>query len=371
MNDIEDNTYIYVLGQFDDNGKLMFNKSFKIGKADNLKQRFNQEYKNNTGYFDPRYIRVIEVSKSIHNVPDKPLHALLLFCEPLIIRESKYRELFAFDGPEALEYFDNKLYDLPAIIKYYTDPQEIEELVERESIIKDYLNNLVNDVISENVDVTPNNIDLLKNTSDTKLENIKTIIARSCVYLNYLYKKNNNNKYKTSSKQFKLYINHCKELLVLNDEEINNLLTLNKLLCYEKVHQYLDKITDKITNNSYTSAIITKLKLYHKHICDDNLILSKSIFDLKKIQKWINEDLTLCEDTKSLNTLHQTYIAWCDNEGYNPKKVVRKDIKKALEDLQQKSQYGLIYGNKHSDNAQNGTNKYPQFNFCSKDELDD
>ena len=42
-----------------------------------------------------------------------------------------------------------------------------------------------------------------------------------------------------------------------------------------------------------------------------------------------------------------------------------------LEDLQQKSQYGLIYGNKHSDNAQNGTNKYPQFNFCSKDELDD
>lgn len=159
MSDIEDKTYIYLLGQFDDNGELMFSESFKIGKADDLKQRFNQEYKNNTGYIHPRYIRVIEISKKIHNVPDKPIHALLLLCNPLIKRKSKHRELFAFDGPEALEYFDNKLCDLPAIIKYYADPQEIQELVERESIIKDVVNNLVSDVISENVDVTSNDID--------------------------------------------------------------------------------------------------------------------------------------------------------------------------------------------------------------------
>ena len=176
-NKIKDSRYIYVIGQFDDNGKLMFNKSFKIGKADNLKQRFNQEYKNNTGYFDPRYIRLIEVSKSIHNVPDKPLHALLLFCEPLIIRESKHRELFAFDGPEALEYFDNKLYDFPAIIKYYKDPQEIKDLVEKESIINEVIKNLVNAAISENgEDILDENSDFSDN--DTYNKSIKIQFKR-------------------------------------------------------------------------------------------------------------------------------------------------------------------------------------------------
>ena len=47
-----------------------------------------------------------------------------------------------------------------------------------------------------------------------------------------------------------------------------------------------------------------------------------------------------------------------------------KELKKALEDLQRKSQYGLIYGNKKCDNAQNGTSKYPLFNFCSKEDID-
>ena len=60
MSDIEDKTYIYLLGQFNDNGELMFSESFKIGKADDLKQRFNQEYKKNTMCINPKYIRVIE-----------------------------------------------------------------------------------------------------------------------------------------------------------------------------------------------------------------------------------------------------------------------------------------------------------------------
>ena len=184
MSDIEDKTYIYLLGQYDDNCELMYSESFKIGKANDLKQRFKQEYKNNTGYINPRYIRVIEISKRIHNVPDKPIHAFLLLSDPIIKRKSKHRELFAFDGSKALDLFDEKLCDLPSIIKYYKDPIEIQELVERESIIKDVVNNLVNDVISENREVVSDNsnkdVISLEIYDDVK-EIIKSLV-KHCAY---------------------------------------------------------------------------------------------------------------------------------------------------------------------------------------------
>ena len=64
------------------------------------------------------------------------------------------------------------------------------------------------------------------------------------------------------------------------------------------------------------------------------------------IQKWIKEDLTECEDTKSFNTLYQTFVAWCENEGKNHKKIEKSEIKKALEEVQTKGTYGLQYGKK-------------------------
>ena len=73
----------------------------------------------------------------------------------------------------------------------------------------------------------------------------------------------------------------------------------------------------------------------------------------------------------AFNTLYQTFAAWCENEGINSKKVEKRDIKKSLEEEQIKSTYGLEYGKKASDKAPNGCPKFPQFNFCSKDDLDD
>ena len=95
------------------------------------------------------------------------------------------------------------------------------------------------------------------------------------------------------------------------------------------------------------------------------------LIDNDIVQKWIKEDLVECEDTISFNSLYSTFTSWCDNEGSNYKKIHKKDIKKMLEELQQKSSYGLNYGQKPSEEAPNGTKRDPKFNFCSKYELDD
>ena len=175
MSDIEDKTYIYVLGQFD-NGVLMFSESFKIGKADDLKQRF-QAYKNNPMCINPKYIRVIEKYKK-HHVPDKPLLSFLdEFYEPLIVRKSKLRELCSFKGQEALDLFDDIIKRMPGIIKYYTDPLEIQELVERESIIKEVMNDIIKNVISENEDIVSVNTDVTSlEISDNVIERIKSLV---------------------------------------------------------------------------------------------------------------------------------------------------------------------------------------------------
>lgn len=107
----------------------------------------------------------------------------------------------------------------------------------------------------------------------------------------------------------------------------------------------------------------------------DKLKLDKLKFNGNNdiIQQWINEDIVECDDPVSFNTLYQTFIAWCENEGkkHKIKMVEKRDIKRALEDKQTKGTYGLHYGKKASDKAPNGYPKYSKFNFCSKDDLDD
>ena len=88
------------------------------------------------------------------------------------------------------------------------------------------------------------------------------------------------------------------------------------------------------------------------------------------VQKWIKEDIAPSDETFSLTSLEQAFKTWCENEGSNPKNIQKKDLKKAMESLQRKSSDGLIYGEKASDNAPNGTSRYPKFNFCSKEDLD-
>jgi hypothetical protein len=372
MNNIEESTYIYVLGQFDDNDELMFSESFKIGKSDDLKQRF-QAYKNNPMCINPKYIRVIEKYKK-HHVPDKPLLSFLdEFYEPLIVRKSKLRELCSFKGQEALDLFDDLIKRMPGIIKYYIDPQEIQELFERKSIIKNVINNLVNDVISENLDIVSDNY-YSGDMCDKKIEDIKTIIARSMIHLNKLYKDNNNKKYKTTPKQFKLYMNNIRKLIdFLNEEEISYFMKLNTEICKEKVDTFLNKI--KNVNNIYIHAIISKLIIYYDIVCEKNIQKCKNIFRSYNrncnsiIQKWIKYALEESYEVTPIDDLMDNMKAWCDDEGYNFYKIQKQEVKESLIKEQTALScdlYGpLQFGKKLSDGSPNGTWRHPKFNFKS------
>ena len=103
----------------------------------------------------------------------------------------------------------------------------------------------------------------------------------------------------------------------------------------------------------------------------DSVSIATGVYltDNDLVQKWIKEDLIECDESKTLNTLHHTFIGWCDATGSNPKKVEKKEIKKALEEIQRKSKYGLAkYGDKQEDGAPNGTSRSPLFNYCSKED---
>jgi len=144
-------------------------------------------------------------------------------------------------------------------------------------------------------------------------------------------------------------------------------------------YQYLRDNTIEQRLSDWNLVFLFKLLDYYTKFVEEGTKAPPSVTEATQvyfiendlIQKWIKEDLSECEDVKSLNTLYQTFNAWCDNEGSNSKKVEKKEIKKALEEIQTKSSYGLTYGEKPNDNAPNGYPKYPQFNYCSRDDLDD
>jgi len=143
-------------------------------------------------------------------------------------------------------------------------------------------------------------------------------------------------------------------------------------------HQYLKDNTLETRMKKWNIVFLFKLLEYYTKFIKEGTKAPPSVTEATQIyliendliQKWIKEDLVECDEPKSLNTLHNTFNAWCDNEGSNYKKIEKKDIKKALEELQTKGKYGLQYGDKPADDAPNGTKKYPQFNYCSKDDLD-
>jgi len=144
-------------------------------------------------------------------------------------------------------------------------------------------------------------------------------------------------------------------------------------------HQYARDNTLEKRISDWNLVFLFKLLDYYTKFVEEGTKAPPSVTEATQeyfiendlIQKWFKEDLTECQDTKSFNTLYQTFIAWCENEGKNHKKIEKSEIKKALEEEQTKGTYGLQYGKKASDKAPNGYPKYPQFNFCSNDDLDD
>ena len=182
-------TYIYVIGQFDDDGELMFSESFKIGKTVNLKQRFDQAYKNNTGYIHPKYIRVLEkVTK--HITPDKSLHAYIdeFVSVDIIKRKSKHKELYRLFNEDSLNYLDSIFKTIESLDpnnKYYTEPQEnyyLERNIDDDTIISETVNNIINEIIFNNSDNSENEYDCLEyNLLNENFIFLKEYIEKACI----------------------------------------------------------------------------------------------------------------------------------------------------------------------------------------------
>ena len=88
------------------------------------------------------------------------------------------------------------------------------------------------------------------------------------------------------------------------------------------------------------------------------------------IANWINDDLIECEELCSFDECYNAFERWCDDEGYPQKqRPVQKDVKEALLKHQEdKTEYGLVLGDKTSDNCPNGTKRKPKFNLKPKDD---
>jgi len=89
------------------------------------------------------------------------------------------------------------------------------------------------------------------------------------------------------------------------------------------------------------------------------------------IQKWISEDLSESDNVTSLDDLMDNLKTWCDDVGYDYKKIVKKDVFNALSKAQEKTEVGPpVFGKLLKDKAPNGTKRCPKFNFCQVDDED-
>uniref|UniRef100_A0A6C0C4U0 SF3 helicase domain-containing protein n=1 Tax=viral metagenome TaxID=1070528 RepID=A0A6C0C4U0_9ZZZZ len=89
------------------------------------------------------------------------------------------------------------------------------------------------------------------------------------------------------------------------------------------------------------------------------------------VQKWISEDLSESDNVTSLDDLMDNLKTWCDDVGYDYKKIVKKDVFSALSKAQEKTEYGPpVFGRLKSDKAPNGTTRCPKFNFRQVDDED-
>ena len=88
------------------------------------------------------------------------------------------------------------------------------------------------------------------------------------------------------------------------------------------------------------------------------------------IQKWMANALEEDDNPHLLDDLMDNLKSWCDDEGYDYKKIQKPELKKVLIKEHEKTSYGPpVFGKVlASDNAPNGTSETPKFNFrCIED----
>ena len=84
------------------------------------------------------------------------------------------------------------------------------------------------------------------------------------------------------------------------------------------------------------------------------------------IQKWISNALEENDNPTPLDDLMDNLKSWCEDEGYDYKKIQKQEVKKVLIKEQEKTCYGPpIFGKVLADKAPNGTSRAPKFNYKS------
>ena len=171
-------TYIYVIAQHPNNIIRFDILPIKIGYSDRLDDRIIK-FKGEQWCTNPKYVRIFECEKK-HGKPDKVFHKMFneLYPDNLIEMIDKNKELFKVNNLDIVDKVFNEISESNPKSKYYTDFDEIEELVNRESIIKDIVKNLVDDVISENPYIVSDNSGNLDTQSIDMSGDINEIIKQ-------------------------------------------------------------------------------------------------------------------------------------------------------------------------------------------------
>ena len=84
------------------------------------------------------------------------------------------------------------------------------------------------------------------------------------------------------------------------------------------------------------------------------------------IQKWITEDLVESDDVTPLDDLMDCLKSWCEDQGFDFKKINKLEVKNSLIKAQEKTSAGpAIFGKNIKENAPNGSSRCPKFNFIT------
>ena len=142
-------------------------------------------------------------------------------------------------------------------------------------------------------------------------------------------------------------------------------------------HQYKADLELGTKLKQWNILFMVKLLDYYKLYDKEGTKAPASVTEATKvyitendvIQKWMANALEECETPTPIDDLMDNLKSWCDDEGYDYKKIQKPELKKALIKEHEKTSYGQpVFGKKKSDDAPNGTMLRPKFNFrCIED----
>ena len=139
-------------------------------------------------------------------------------------------------------------------------------------------------------------------------------------------------------------------------------------------HQYIadTQLGNKL--KQWNTLFMIKLLDYYKMYDMEGTKAPASVTEATKvyitendtIQKWIVEDLVESDDVTPLDDLMDCLKSWCEDQGFDFKKINKLEVKNALIKAQEKTSAGpAIFGKNIKENAPNGSSRCPKFNFIT------